>query len=446
MTQVYDPYSATPAKVKKPVKAKLAPAKPVKALKSKPKAKADAEPEFYPAHPLADMFPMIDEPERILLADDIAAHGQHEPILLLEGMVLDGRNRQWACRHAGVKPVYADYTGADPLNFVLSKNLHRRHLTESQRAMVAASIVDWERGVNQNTAGTANLPTRAAAAKLSISERAVSAARRVRDHGAPELIDAIRTGKVSIHAGEALSELQHEEQCRIVRQEQKQIVAKAKEIRTDKQRVRHAARLIKMEAVARNGSETAPDKVLQKYPVIYADPPWRFGVRSEVTGREKSAENHYPTMDTDDICALFEKIGNPVSQDAVLFLWATNPMLPQAMKVMQAWGFTYIHHWIWDKQVAGTGYWGRDRHELLLIGRRGDVAAPLMGTQPETVYSEKKGRHSAKPAFFAEQIEKLYPDIPKLEMFCREPRSGWDAWGYEAGAVGDCHSMVSHER
>lgn len=445
MTHVYDPYSAAPAKGKKPVKAKMVPAKPVKATKSKPKVKVVAEPEFYPPHPLADMFPMIDEPERILLADDIACYGQHEPILLLEGMVLDGRNRQWACRHAGVKPVYADFTGADPLNFVLSKNLHRRHLTESQRAIVAASIVDWERGVNQNTAGTANLPTRAAAAKLSISERAVSAARRVRDHGAPELIDAIRTGKVSIHAGEALSELQHEEQCKIVRQEHKQIVAKAKEIRTDKQRVRHAARLIKMEAVARNGSETAPDKVLQKYPVIYADPPWKFGVRSEVTGCEKSAENHYPTMDTDEICALFEKIGNPVSQDAVLFLWATNPMLPQAMQVMQAWGFTYIHHWIWDKQVAGTGYWGRDRHELLLIGRRGDVAAPLMGTQPETVYSEKKGRHSAKPAYFAEQIEKFYPDIPKLEMFCRKPRSGWDAWGYEAGAVGYCHGTVSHE-
>lgn len=88
MTQVYDPYTATPAKAKKPVKAKVAPVKTTKVLKSKPEEKAVAEPEYYPAHPLADMFPMIDEPERILLADDIAAHGQHEPILLLEGMVL----------------------------------------------------------------------------------------------------------------------------------------------------------------------------------------------------------------------------------------------------------------------------------------------------------------------------------------------------------------------
>ena len=430
MTQVYDPYAATPVKTKKANKGKA----PVKKV-TKPKVKAVAEPEFYPAHPLADIFPMIPEAERCMLAQNIAEYGQHEPILLLEGMVLDGRNRQWACRHAGVKPVYAQFTGDDPLNFVLSKNLHRRHLTESQRALVAASIVDWERGVNQNTAGAANLPTRAAAAKLSISERAVAAARRIREHGAEDLITAIREGRVTVHAGEALSELQHEEQSKIVRQEQKQIVAKAKEIRAEKQRVRHAVRLTHMGLVAEKGIATSPDKLAGTYPVIYADPPWKFGVHSEVTGREKSAENHYPTMDTDEICALFEKIGNPVSKDAVLFLWATNPMLPQAMQVMQAWGFAYVHHWIWDKQVAGTGYWGRDRHELLLIGRRGDVAAPLMGSQPETVYCEKKGRHSAKPAFFAEQIEKFYPDIPKLEMFCREPRAGWDAWGYEAGGA-----------
>lgn len=434
MTQVYDPYAARPVKAAKTIKSK-APVKKTVKPKSKAKVKAVAEPVSYPAHPLANLFPMIEESERIMLADDIATHGQHEPILLLEGMVLDGRNRQWACLHAGVKPVYAQFTRSDPLNFVLSKNLHRRHLTESQRALVAASIVDWERGVNQSTGGAANLPTRTAAAKLSISERAVTAARRVRDHGSQELIDAIRAGKVSIHAGEALTELHHAEQCKVLRQEQKQIVAKAKEIRAEKQRVRHAVRLTNMKLIAEKGKATAPDCMTKQYPVIYADPAWKFNVRSEETGRDRSAENHYPTMPLDEICALFDKIGNPATDDAVLFLWATNPMLPEALQVMQAWGFKYVHHWIWDKQTAGTGYWGRDRHELLLIGRRGDVVAPLMGTQPETVFQESKTEHSVKPAFFAEQIEKFYPDIPKLEMFCREPRAGWDKWGYEAGGA-----------
>ncbi|MFS2326545.1 MT-A70 family methyltransferase [Brucella sp. H1_1004] len=385
----------------------------------------------YPAHPLADMFPMIPEAERKLLADDIVTYGQRDPIILLDGMVLDGRNRQWACGFAEIEPIYEQYAGGDPLNFVLSKNLHRRHLTESQRALIAAAIVDWERGVNQTTAGPANLQTRRAAEKLSISERAVYSAKRIHEKGAPELLDAIRAGKVTIHTGEAISELQHSEQAKVIREEKKAIVAKAKAIRSDQQKVKHAVRMTTMGLIADRGAATAPAELGRVYPVYYFDAPWQFGVHSEVTGREKSAENHYPTMPTDDIVTLMSRlIGG--TNPAVCFAWATNPMLTDALRVLDACGFTYVHHWIWDKEVAGTGYWGRDRHELLLIGRRGDVAAPLPGTQPETVHRERKGKHSAKPAFFAEQIERLYPDLPKLELFCRDPRPGWDSWGFEA--------------
>jgi N6-adenosine-specific RNA methylase IME4 len=377
------------------------------------------------------MFPMIPEADRKLLADDIVTFGQRDPIILLDGMVLDGRNRQWACGFADVEPIYEQYVGGDPLNFVLSKNLHRRHLTESQRALIAAAIVDWERGVNQTTAGPANLQTRRAAEKLSISERAVYSAKRIHEKGAPELLDAIRAGKVTIHTGEAISELQHSEQAKVIREEKKAIVAKAKEIRSDQQKVKHAVRMTTMGMIADRGAATAPAELGRVYLVYYFDAPWQFGVHSEVTGREKSAENHYPTMPTDDIVALMSGlIGG--TNPAVCFAWATNPMLPDALRVLDACGFTYVHHWIWDKEVAGTGYWGRDRHELLLIGRRGDVAAPLPGTQPETVHRERKGKHSAKPAFFAEQIERLYPGLPKLELFCRDPRPGWDAWGFEA--------------
>ena len=166
--------------------------------------------------------------------------------------------------------------------------------------------------------------------------------------------------------------------------------------------------------------------------MLYADPPWKFGVRSEVTGREKSAENHYPTLTTDEIVELLAGL-DCAADAAVLFLWATNPMLRDGLRVLAGLGFDYVHHWIWDKEVSGTGYWGRDRHELLLIGRRGDVAAPLPGSQPETVYRERKGRHSAKPDWFAATIERLYPGVPKLELFARAARPGWDAWGFEAG-------------
>ncbi len=387
-------------------------------------------------HPLAELFPMMLEKDVRELADDICTFGQREPIQLLDGMVLDGRNRLAACRIAEVEPVFVEFDGGDALNFVLSHNLYRRHLSESQRAIVAARLVDWETGLNQHSAGAANLPAHEAARRLSISERAVRAARRIHERGAGELVDAIRDGRVTVHAGEALSELEHAAQLDVLRREEKEIVARAKEIRAEKQKRRHAVRLMHMKALAAKGQASAPEKIDRVYPVYYADPPWKFGVRSEETGREKGAENHYPTMETDGIASLMaELIGG--ATPGVLFLWATNPMLPDALRVLDACGFAYVHHWIWDKEVAGTGYWGRDRHELLLIGRRGEIAAPLPGSQPETVHRERKGRHSAKPDYFAETIERLYPDMPRLELFCRSPRPGWDAWGYEAGEAAE---------
>ncbi|KAB2730714.1 hypothetical protein [Brucella intermedia] len=170
----------------------------------------------YPSHPLADIFPMIAEADLKVLAADIAANGQVEPILLLEGKVLDGRNRQAACGLAGVDPVYAEFTGADPLSFVLSKNLHRRHLTESQRAMAAAMVVDWERGINQATARDANLPVWKAAQKFNVSHGLVGMAKRVKRDGIPELISAVKNGKVRVHRASHVARQGRAEQLRLL--------------------------------------------------------------------------------------------------------------------------------------------------------------------------------------------------------------------------------------
>lgn len=389
------------------------------------------------AHPLAELFPMLSEQEMHEMADDIVTYGQREPIVLLDGKILDGRNRYAACRFAEVEPEFTDHAGDDPLGFVLSLNLHRRHLSESQRAMVAARLVDWDIGINQSTAGSANLPTREAARRLSISERAVIAAKRIRDHGAAELIEAIRDGRVSVHAGEALSDLAVEAQRQVLAREEKHIVARAKEIRAERQKLRHTVRVEHLDLIARRGAATAPiwwkdGAEGPTYPIIYADPPWKFLVHSEVTGREKSAENHYPTMDLADILAL----GCPATKNAALFLWVTD--LANGLGCMEAWGFAFKSYWAWEKQYPGaqlgTGYWGFDNCELLLIGTRGDFPAPLPGMQPQKLTAHPVGCHSAKPDFYAEQLERLWPGVPKLEMFCRGPRPGWHAWGYEAGS------------
>lgn len=170
-----------------------------------------------------------------------------------------------------------------------------------------------------------------------------------------------------------------------------------------------------------------PDK---KYGVIYADPPWKFEVYNDETGGAALPDNHYATLDLEAIKAL----PIPAAGDCVLFLWATVPMLPQALEVMEAWGFTYKSLITWIKDRDGTGYWTRNRVELLLIGMRGDVPAPAQGDQPSQAIEAPRGRHSEKPAAFAEMIEKLYPNTPKIELFARERRDGWDVWGNEAPA------------
>jgi len=165
-----------------------------------------------------------------------------------------------------------------------------------------------------------------------------------------------------------------------------------------------------------------------RYGVIYADPPWRFEPYSRETGMDRAADNHYPTMTIEALRAL----DVPAADDCVLFMWATVPMLPEALAVMDAWGFSYRSHCVWLKDRFGTGYWFRNQHELLLVGTRGDVPAPAPGEQYASVIEAELGPHSAKPGHFAEMIEELFPTAPRLEMFARAPRLGWDVWGNEA--------------
>jgi N6-adenosine-specific RNA methylase IME4 len=170
-----------------------------------------------------------------------------------------------------------------------------------------------------------------------------------------------------------------------------------------------------------------PDK---KYGVVYADPEWRFEPYSRESGMSRAADNHYPTSAVDEISR--RPVDKIAAKDCVLFLWATVPMLPDAIDVMRAWGFAYKSHFIWRKPKIGTGYWNRNRHELLLIGTCGNIPAPAMGTQFESVIDAPLGRHSEKPDKFYDIIEAHFPNLPKIELNARRARKGWDAWGNEA--------------
>jgi len=106
-------------------------------------------------------------------------------------------------------------------------------------------------------------------------------------------------------------------------------------------------------------------------------------------------------------------------------------MLLEAIAVMQAWGFTYKSNFVWVKDRIGTAYWNRNKHELLLIGTRGQIAAPTMGTQACSVIEAPVGEHSEKLSVVYQLIEGYFPSLPKIELNARNTRDGWVSWGLE---------------
>ena len=160
--------------------------------------------------------------------------------------------------------------------------------------------------------------------------------------------------------------------------------------------------------------------------MILADPPWRYEHAPTPT---RAIERHYPTMATEDICAL--PIADIAAADCVLFLWATSPKLPEALAVLAAWGFRYRTNAVWVKPQIGMGYYFRQQHESLLVGARGRPRVPLPCARKGSVISAPRRRHSQKPGRVYDLIANMYPTARKVELFAREPQFGWDSWGNE---------------
>lgn len=167
--------------------------------------------------------------------------------------------------------------------------------------------------------------------------------------------------------------------------------------------------------------------------MMMVDPPWAFKLRSEVNV-EKSAQGKYKCMTLDDIKTL--PVADLAAPDCLLWLWATNPMLPQAFEVLNAWGFTFktAGHWAKTtkngKQAFGTGYILRCAGEPFLIGTRGK---PKTSRSVRSVILGPVREHSRKPDEAYRAAEILAGDVRRADLFSRQTRPGWDGWGFENG-------------
>lgn len=361
-----------------------------------------------PFHKHANLFPLLQSDEFEELVEDIKSEGLHDAITLFEKQILDGRNRYRACIDAKVTPRFVEYKGSRPLEFVISRNLKRRHLNESQRAWIAEEIATLRKGGRSIVDDEDALTQREAATKMRVGVRSVQRVSKIKDKVSKEaskaLDTAIRDGKLNLTTAETLVNLEQPKQARILKRileiddpdEASGILAKeSRNIREEEIR-----------ASAKKWNKSSDYK--GPYPLVYADPPWAHGGLT----RSPGAEQHYPTMETDDICTL-EVQGRGVNQitldDAALYLWVPTTGLADGLTVMEAWGFEFVSQAAWGKVKDGVvtkdmvgssllelvknniqigmGAWFRNAHEVLLVGRH-SIFHPRRKGAPVRLFSK----------------------------------------------------------
>ena len=365
-------------------------------------------------HALANIFPLMSEDEYQKLKYDIQIHGFDKslPIVLYEEKILDGRNRYKACMELGVEPIYINFEGQDPIEYVVRVNLHRRHLNASQLAFVALETEKYYGEIAKQQQGKRNdlienednilaiLPksekfqpihaVEKASKQIGVSEVYIKDAKKI-EKEKPELAKKIKAGKMTIP--EAKREIRKEEK--------KNNILK----------------------ISKQNSELPLER---KYNVIYADPPWEYEFSKS---NSRAIENHYPTMTLEKICNL--KVNELAERDCILFLWVTAPKLEEGLQVVKSWQFVYKTCAIWDKEIIGMGYYFRNQHEILLVATKGNMTIPEAEVRTSSVIRSKRQSHSKKPDIVYEIIDNMFPDFRKIELFARNNRANWDAWGNE---------------
>lgn len=392
-------------------------------------------------HPTALLVPEMGDEEFEHLKSSIRQWGLLEPIVLLEDKVLDGRHRLRACLEVGAVAAFVEWDeppDVPPILWVLATNAHRRHLTPSQRAILAVTVRDrlvaedsrvpWsvpgctphtphstplQGGTGEPTASTASHKSEAArqvASALAVSPTSLERAEHVVTWGDPALIDAVQEDRVSLYAAEAVAELPEEDQRellrrvepRLLRQEARRLQdeRKAEQRRRREERAASQAAAAAAAAPTFEGIEivcgTAADLVrdLEGVRLVHADPPWTYSNHGN-----GSAESHYDTMVIDDILDDLEAAWSACADDAVLVLWATWPILGELFhelgeRLSWPWG-PPVSGGAWAKTGRlGVGHWWRGQSEPVLLFTKG---RPAVTATIGNAHISPRADHSEKP-------------------------------------------------
>jgi N6-adenosine-specific RNA methylase IME4 len=350
------------------------------------------------------------------LKNSLERYGQLSPIVRHRGKIVDGVRRERLLGALKITPRYFDLdlapgapAGRDSQADALGSSFFeingcRREFNEGVRAAMADLLATMKKGDNQHTAAAAGgLSLAAAAQAMGTSEDSIGRWRAIKND--PKLAADVINGHVSLSQGARM-------------------LTGMKQAAAAAALVCHSAdiNLMLKEVISKN----------VRFGVVYADPPWNYGQGNRPPTGAANPKRHYPTMTLDAIKAM--PVAEIAASDSVLYLWTPNCLMDDALEVMKAWGFTYVSSAVWIKNSAPpTKSPVRPYHETLLFGKRGAGVANDK-RQMKSFYMEKVSVHSRKPAWFAKELERIYPakNIAKVELFCRQARSGWVSLGNQA--------------
>lgn len=421
------------------------------------------------------LIPPLSADERAQLESNIIDDGCRDPLTvwLEEGLLLDGHNRAEICAECGVQYEVVYVSLADrqsAINWIINNQLGRRNLTPEQATYLLGkrynmdksehstgrprkeeqNVPDFSTGTTAERLAeefkvshmTVKRAGKFAEAVDSLSETLGDEARIAILSGdskitKQDVVDAAAWYQENSDIAEVFEPVDdYEEEAPAVEEvaqpfvpaTEKEILAAAKKIREKKTEKRREERKAKNAAMC---AEPPPLTDLpSRFDLIYADPPWQYDFNQTDS---RVVENHYPTMQLEDICKL--PVADITIPNAVLFLWATFPKLEEALQVVNAWGFKYRTAIVWDKVKMGQGTYTRQQTELLLIAIKGEMYSPEIKYSANfrsLVSIERSQNHSEKPKEFYGIIEGLYPDCTRVELFARNRREGWSAWGNQA--------------
>lgn len=365
-------------------------------------------------HDVANIFPYMTDEEFAALKTDIAENGQREPIWLHDGKIIDGRNRYRACVELGIKPKFRLWDEQGSLvQFVLSLNLHRRHLTSSQRAALATEIEPLIAAELEELR------------RKKISETRVLVHEQMGELLRPSNGDERGPKASEIAAQNLNTNGKYVSDAKTIKKEAPDLFA---QVKAGEKSIPEAKR----ELTARK-KVAPPPLPSEKYRVIYADPPWHYGNSGVITESDNygRAARHYPSMTIPELCTLGSQVREMTEENAVLFMWVTSPLLEESFEVINAWGFKYKTSFVWDKIKHNFGHYNSVRHELLLVCTKGSCTPDVKTLHDSVVSLERSDKHSEKPEQFRQMIDGLYTWGKRIELFSRNSADGWETWGNE---------------